>query len=481
MNILTVQLGPLRFWTLRESVSEQLGDDLEIVGNILRPGDRGPRPLQLVLPVRGPDGDPLALEKGQRLRRQVRALMENAAAKGQGFYFAWSIDPELDGWLLISTAVLDQDPAGAGSTFGEWKLTLKANRIGTTRSHREARRLDAYDRRLPTTPLDELGRVFGTNFAAQAASARLATPLGRDVQINGQPRPSGTPLGSPTFGHRYGDTGEVAAGDVVSFDTDPAVDAGQVTVRDRPAPASPEADWVAVLGSAQALTPGDAPVLSNGLCRVRWVPDRGAIAVDDAAGAEIHRVSLQAGGQLFNAAQNPGPLLGVTVVEATTERALLNIRLQLGVVRVDLFVALQRGWTGPRVEAYATDTVAKAPAVVKFRVVRAAADAVTVTRSGAASDGAWTGRAPWALIKPAAGSAIVAAVSREADTLTRAATDTAAYGGAARPGPEITGPADGWLGVSLSLAASTADATLAGLYGAWALMAARQTRELVSR
>ena len=129
--MLDVQLGPLAFTTLREPVVDQLGDGLETVGHVVRPGERRPRPLKLVLPVHGPDGEELSYEAGVMLRRQARALMENSAMKLQGLYFTWSVDPEMDGWMLVSTADIEDESAGSGATFAEWKLTVEGYRVAT--------------------------------------------------------------------------------------------------------------------------------------------------------------------------------------------------------------------------------------------------------------------------------------------------------------------------------------------------------------
>ena len=150
---------------------------------------------------------------------------------------------------------------------------------------------------------------------------------------------------------------------VVSFERDPAVaDDGAVQVLDRPTPASPAAEWVRVLGPTQPLSAGDVPVLTNGACTVRWVTDRRVLAVDDDTGTEIFRAYVLA-------VQASVDLLGVNVVEATDERAVLNVRLRNTAKRLEMFVTLQRGWTAPRVECYATNLSGSGPAVPSIAIV----------------------------------------------------------------------------------------------------------------
>src|SRR5690606_16362507 len=94
-----VRLGPLRFQCLVGDLPEPLGDKLAAVGAALVPGERGPRPVQLVLPASGSFSEDDHREAGLRLRRQVRQLLENTAWKSHGLYFEAGWDPESACWL----------------------------------------------------------------------------------------------------------------------------------------------------------------------------------------------------------------------------------------------------------------------------------------------------------------------------------------------------------------------------------------------
>lgn len=224
-----VTLGPLRFITVLGDIPRTLGDGVETVGRQVRPAEAKARPIKITLPVRAAaaeNADPHAA--GLRLRRQVEALLDNDAARLQGLYFHWAADPEAAGWIVVGTGELEQ--ATGGPSFADYKFTLDGFRVATTRSHREARRLEAFDRRLPTTPRDALGRIFGGDFAARTARTVLALPAAAGELVG----PSGRPL---TVNETRGVTPVVVgqpARAVVSFERDPlAADPGDVLAWDR--------------------------------------------------------------------------------------------------------------------------------------------------------------------------------------------------------------------------------------------------------
>lgn len=470
-------LGPLAFVTLIESPTEQLGGPLETVGRNVSPGIADPDRFRVVLPVHGPDADLGSYEKGQQLRRQLRGLLTNDPARLQGLYFHWGADPELDGWIIVSTGELTERDDGTGPTFADWKLALDGYRVATSRSHREARALEAFDRRLATTPRDVLGRIFGGGFEARTARTVHALP-GSVTELVG---PTGRPL---TVNETRGAASMIVAQParaVVSFDRDPlTADVSDVQVRDRPAPSAAEVEWEQVHGPVHPLTPGDIPVLSNDLCRVRWDTVRGVFAVDDAAGAEGARVGVVASGGYANV------LKAAEVIECTPERAVLRARLATsGTTRVDCYLTLQRGWPGPRIECYAASP--SAAAVPSLYVGAPPAGALTYTRSTgsgtittATDHGPWTGLDPWAHLTPISGMHLVASVTREADRLL-GVSDTGLYGGTARTVAEIRGQADGYVSANLELVASTGAVARRALAGQESLIDARQVRELVSR
>lgn len=125
------------------------------------------------------------------------------------------------------------------------------------------------------------------------------------------------------------------------------------------------AGWEEVYGPDQELTAGDVPVLANGLCRVRWIAYTGAagsgvfaidvydrtLTVPDYV--ERGRFTLyqdQPAGTFTRYVSNTA----AEVVSWTPERAVVKVimRLPSNAQRAELYLTLQRGWTGPRVELY---------------------------------------------------------------------------------------------------------------------------------
>ena len=173
-----VALGPLALPTLMGELKETLGDQLETVGAGVAPGERRPRPFPLSIPIHGAVTDGVdRFAMGNRLRRQIRALMENSQARLEGLYLAFSPDPELNGWLLIGGG--DLAYAQGGISLADYKLELTdCYKVANLRTHRPARRVVAIDRRLATTQLDYLGTLYSTGFAAKSAVARHYLPVG---------------------------------------------------------------------------------------------------------------------------------------------------------------------------------------------------------------------------------------------------------------------------------------------------------------
>lgn len=172
-----LRLGRWRGPTIFDDISEAVGGTLEAAGAGVVAGEARPRPLRLTLPIHGTTDEGAGYyEAGLRMRRQLRALLENDAARLQGLYFAFTPDPELNGWVLAAGG--DIEYADGGITLGQFKLSFEAiYRVATPRTHRPARRIDLADRRLSTTPRDYLGRLYSVDFASQAALALNFLPV----------------------------------------------------------------------------------------------------------------------------------------------------------------------------------------------------------------------------------------------------------------------------------------------------------------
>lgn len=172
-----LRLGRLYLLTTLDEMKETVGDQLENVGAVAVAGERAPRPFPLVLPVYAGEADDDPHETGLRLRRQLRSLLRNPRARLEGLYFNWSVDPELNAWLLVGRGeIVDGD---GGITFADFKAELGDVVVrGGPRTHRQGRRLEVIDRRLVTTARDYRGTLFSTDFAADTAEARHYLPVG---------------------------------------------------------------------------------------------------------------------------------------------------------------------------------------------------------------------------------------------------------------------------------------------------------------
>jgi hypothetical protein len=172
-----VHLGRFRGPTILNDVSEAVGDALESVGGGVVPGERRARPLTLTLPLYGNATEADPYEAGLRMRRQMRSLMENTRLKLLTLYFQFSPDTELNGWLIIGGGEITLGEGGI--SFADFRLALSdCYKVGSRRTHRPARRVELYDRRLSTTARDVLGTVFSTDFSGLTALAVSYLPVG---------------------------------------------------------------------------------------------------------------------------------------------------------------------------------------------------------------------------------------------------------------------------------------------------------------
>ncbi len=416
-----VMLGPVTLPTLKGEVTEVLGDQLETVGAGVVPGERRPRPLTLRIPIHGDALDADRRTAGLRLRRQLRALMENTPARLQGLYLNWSVDPEQNGWLLVGGG--DLKYAAGGIVFGDFEVELSdCYRVASQRTHRPARRLVTVDRRLVETARDIQGTVFSTDFASQIAVAWHFLGVGVSDPVASSTRwPVST--GGVSTKDSASDLQYVAGrpdGEVISYEQ-AEVDLNRAVVRlyDNHGTAV-EADWEPVFGPDQPLS--GVPILENAVCRV----------VLDAATGLIDIYTWATSVWVLNATVSSAGygssyIYRVRVVEWTTERAVLAVTSvsATGTPRFDMFIALQRGWTGPRIENYAANQAGSSQAAAIGVYTKSAGDATIQRSTGGAtaiasgtSIGAFTGLQPWAvLLGPGTDLAVHLAVVQEAVNL----------------------------------------------------------------
>lgn len=474
-----VTLGPLTLPTLKGDITETVGDQLETVGAGVVAGDRRPRPLPVTIPVHGDRLDTDRRAGGLRLRRQLRALLENSPLRMQGLYLNWSVDPEQNGWCLIGGG--DLQYATGGIVFANFDAVLSdCYRVANTRTHRPARRVVATDRRLATTPRDYLGTLHSTDFALSTALIRGYLPANVTDPVAGSTR---FPLNLTSITAADGALPilDGTDGEIVDYEqAEGDMNRADVKVWDRQGAGSAEGSWERVYGPDQPLTPLDVPVLENGVCRATWDTGNrwwdvaywtGSAWSTDAtviAGAYVATLNLTA--------------LQSRVVEWTPERAVL---LVTGVqtpemVRVKIYVTLQRGWTAPRFEIYGTDldSVANVAVWVHAKstgdatLQKSTGGAVAITTGGAL--GTFVGLAPWAaLVGPGTDRGVWLSVLQEALTLTGATL-------ASREGVALSSTS-GYVSVWLGLGPRASAVTDATTHGTLGLYDTRLVPELVSR
>lgn len=377
-----LRLGPLRFVAPSGPISLSLGDALEAIGGLVLRGERRARALKLPIIVRGADtaADPKA--EGYRIRREVVELLENARATGAGLFLSFGPDPELDAWIRVGGGDLEENELGV--TFGEWELELTdAYLAGRPSTHRPARRLELGDRRTGQVARDTRARLYSSDHAAvPLPTLPLVIPGDAELLRLTRGRTPTTADGPTRSGRRLFRRLSGVAGDTASYRPSAAVAAagghpyadlgapGSVRVWDVGAStvdvnaqastsgwtAAGDADptlygWRRVYGPSRTLA--DRPLaIDNGLCRVIFL----GLSSSQGVAVESFEVGANtAPGQYRREARiaaASSTAVEVNVVELTTERAVVEFRYQNGRL---LRVILQRGWYGPRVEAYNDD------------------------------------------------------------------------------------------------------------------------------
>lgn len=470
-------LGPLALPTLLGDLKEAVGDQLEAVGAGVVPGERRPRPFPLTIPIHGDHADGASrFIVGNRMRRQVRALMENSRARLEGLYLAFTPDSELNGWMLIGGGELAYGQAGV--SLADYKLELSdCYRVASWRTHRAARRIVSLDRRLSTTPRDILGTLYSTEFSSYNANQRFYFPPGVTDPTIGATRLPVVLTALATADGSLSYTTFLVNDDIVDYEQGESdMHRAGVEIHDRQGAGAVEASWEQIYGPDQPLTAADVPVMENALVRVLW----------DAANV---RWDVQAwSGSAWVTDATVVPIAGLlnlkaSVLEWTPERGVIVLSATVGTPttsRVQIFVTLQRGWTGPRFECYTYSTTGAGTATLSIYAKstgnstfqKSTGGAVAITTGGAL--GTFTGLEPWGLLLgPGTDLGVHIAVLQQAITLTGATLSS-------REGvtfASTSGYVSMWLGIG-PRATAAGDAANHGLYG---LTDARQVPELVAR
>ncbi len=306
-----------------------------------------------------------------RVRRQLRAMLNNLPLRQRGFYVAWSEDGEQDGWYVPGAASFELDGFDVGqSTF---KVTgLELSLVGRKRTHRRALVARVADRRLGTTPRDILRRVYSTDFSTLSALAQTALPSSpTDIIVHGSA--VAQVLTAAEAGYQSASirrligVSDLTAASFEQGDADRNL--GDVVLLDRKGTTTmpttgPQAVWEEVYGPDQPLTSGDAPVLENGLVRVSYdVANTDGFRVDvwtGSAWAEQGKVTVQ---RYTGSWADLDTFLDARVIEWTPERAVLRVVMTRAAdtsSRDEVYITLQRGWVGPRFEVYPARTSAGA-------------------------------------------------------------------------------------------------------------------------
>jgi len=356
--------------------SEPVGEAFQMVGGVPTPGERQGLRVSPKLTVWGPGvGGTAAAQKldRERVRRQLRSLLQNLPCRMQGLYVLWTEDPDQNGWYVPGAATFDAAEISA-LYVSNWDVgALELALTGRARTHRRAVRAYLKDRRLATTPRDFRQSLFSIDFDHLTALALTALPSTvSDVLAHGVTVPPTITVaeagflsaslrravGLPDFAVVSFEQAEVSRnlGDVVIYDR-----RGTTTLLST----GPQTVWEEVYGSDYPLTGGDVPVVENGLVRVSYdAANTDGLRVDrwtGSAWAEQGKITLQ---RHDGAAWNDlDTLTSAKVEEWTAERAVLRMVMSRAAdasSREVVYVTLQRGWTGPRVEVYPARTTAGA-------------------------------------------------------------------------------------------------------------------------
>lgn len=458
-----------------EAFAEQVGESVTRVGAMPVPGQRSG--LAMSADLAGfPAVGGVAADR-QRVRRQLRSLLNNLPARLQGYPVAWSEDPEMDGWYVPGKATFDiAGPGALAASF--WRFTgVELALVGRARTHRRGVLAYLRDRRNGTNPRDVLARVYSTDFSGVSPTALTWLPsnvsdivlsTGGTVKLTSALSGYGgaslqaivglVDLGVATFEQAAADRN---AGDVVVLDR-----RGTIT-----APGSgPDAAWEEVYGPDYPFSAGDVPVIENSLCRVRYSSlNTPGFALDRWSGSawvEAGKVLIERIGVTTGFLDT---LVSATVIEWAPDRAVLKVVMRLAAdssSRDEVYLTLQRGWTGPRVEVYPAKLSAGGTAgsgVWIFRVSAPAGtdtaekyDAALQTQSGVPSFTAGTavGAAtftgePWISMRRSGETAINMTV-QQSSAGGRVENSTSAYG-AARNGISVRLAAGGYISAHVGM------------------------------
>lgn len=356
-GVYDVKFGRIALPAVTDEYVESVGRALSNIGEAIIPGDRAPISSQLTLPIHGDAGETDPAPFGDRMRRQLRSLLNNPLASKQIFLQA-SVDPQLNGFIACGGGQISYNPGGP--SFGEYQLTVNdAYRIGTFSSHRMAKEVRVFDRTQLTTPRDYRKTYFSNT--GTTPTSRHFFPIGAEDLATDNRALSSSDAFSIWGPIPYVDG--LSNGEGVSFEiAEDDLFKGDVVIWDRRTFESPtytlggDQDpqdttdgygWEEVYGSDYPLTSGDVPVMANGRCRVLW-SSGGTFTVETSTG--------DAYGDGQTVTTGGSALAGARVVEWTPDCGIIVCDFVGGPGRVTTYITLRRGWVGPLVESYGFST-----------------------------------------------------------------------------------------------------------------------------
>lgn len=345
-----------------EAFPEDVGEGIARVGATPVPGGRAGLSTQATLTSFPSFTGDTATDRA-RVRRQLRSLVNNLPARLEGVYVSWSEDSDQNGWYAVGKAAFDVGgQAGLVSSF--WRFTgVELALVGRRRTHRRGTTVYLRDLRTVTEARDYLKRIYSTDFSDLTPVALTFLPSTvTDPTLTGSAVPQLTTarngFGGSTLQAIVGGTTLAVStyeqsesnrnlADVIAYDrrgTLSLTTGGTTT------------GWEEMYGPDWPLTSSDVPVLENSLCRVSYdSSNTDGFLLERYLGA-----TWAVDGKVLLERRNGAgtfcdALISANLVEWTPDRAVARAVMTAGTdpySREDIYITLQRGWTGPRFEVY---------------------------------------------------------------------------------------------------------------------------------
>ena len=357
-----------------EQFTEAMGDQYASVGGAPIPGARVGLQHQLQLTsFTGQNGDTTAMRTNTH--NQLRSLLNNTPYCLTAPLFTWTDDPANSYMFCVPSTAQSEPYGAAGMQFGLWQIkSFNLMQVGHVRTHRRANEIYLRDRRLSTTPRDFRRTIYSTDFATMPVAWTPIVPAwvppgSTDIVTNNSS--SGSTFGSVVPSLPAGSVGSVSGiADlaVISYElSTTGLNQSDVVVYDRAGTITypstgADPNWVEIYGPDYPYTRGDVPVITNGICRVSYDTANGSspgFIIESnswlSSFSNMSKVLIQ--GTLGGTRYTFNSLVSAKVEEWTPERAVISCVMTTltysGLLpRATVYLTLQRGWSGPRIELY---------------------------------------------------------------------------------------------------------------------------------